>query len=190
MRTAADTRQDDVEGEWRVVTPETIDIGDSMDIHPPNKQGAGLRLALAARAIAYGEQGLEYSGPMYRQTTRQGSALRLWFDHAASGLQTRANIVFLLADDLGYNELGSYGQTIIQTPELDELAAQGMRFTRRPSSASGIWITPMTSKPGPGATISTMRCRNSGAPEAITLRPYKDTAEFPHPVSMSNTSHA
>jgi len=43
--------------------------------------------------------------------------------------QTRANIVFLLADDLGYNELGSYGQTIIQTPELDRLAAQGMRFT-------------------------------------------------------------
>lgn len=43
--------------------------------------------------------------------------------------QTRANIVLLLADDLGYNELGSYGQTIIQTPELDRLAAQGMRFT-------------------------------------------------------------
>ncbi|MDE0363702.1 MAG: sulfatase-like hydrolase/transferase, partial [Rhodospirillaceae bacterium] len=43
--------------------------------------------------------------------------------------QTRANIVFLLADDLGYNELGSYGQTVIETPELDRLAAQGMRFT-------------------------------------------------------------
>ncbi len=67
----------------------TIDIGDSNDIHPGNKQDAGLRLALAARAIAYGEQGLEYSGPMYRQTTRQGSALRLWFDHAGSGLQGR-----------------------------------------------------------------------------------------------------
>ena len=43
--------------------------------------------------------------------------------------QTRANILLLLADDLGYNELGSYGQTIIRTPELDKLAAQGMRFT-------------------------------------------------------------
>ena len=68
----------------------TIDIGDSNDIHPGNKQDAGLRLALAARAIAYGEQGLAYSGPMYRQTTRQGSALRLWFDHAGSGLQARS----------------------------------------------------------------------------------------------------
>ena len=32
--------------------------------------------------------------------------------------------------------------------------------------------------------------RDSGAPEAITRRPYKNTAEFPHPASMSNTSHA
>ena len=67
----------------------TIDIGDSTDIHPGNKQDAGLRLALAARAIAYGEKGLEFSGPMYRQTTPQGTALRLWFDHAGSGLQAR-----------------------------------------------------------------------------------------------------
>ena len=67
----------------------TIDIGDSTDIHPRNKQDAGLRLALAARTIAYGEQGLEFSGPTYRQATRQGAALRLWFDHANSGLQSR-----------------------------------------------------------------------------------------------------
>jgi arylsulfatase A-like enzyme len=39
------------------------------------------------------------------------------------------NIVFVLADDLGWAELGSYGQTKIRTPRLDELAAGGMRFT-------------------------------------------------------------
>ena len=38
------------------------------------------------------------------------------------------NIVFLLADDLGYAELGAYGQTIIKTPNLDTLAASGMIF--------------------------------------------------------------
>ena len=43
--------------------------------------------------------------------------------------QSRANLLILLADDLGYNELGSYGQRVIQTPELDKLAAHGMRFT-------------------------------------------------------------
>ena len=40
------------------------------------------------------------------------------------------NIVLIMADDLGYAELGSYGQTKIRTPHLDRLAKQGMRFTR------------------------------------------------------------
>lgn len=41
----------------------------------------------------------------------------------------KTNILFLLADDLGYGELGCYGQEIIKTPVLDSLAKQGMRFT-------------------------------------------------------------
>lgn len=41
----------------------------------------------------------------------------------------KTNILFLLADDLGYGELGSYGQKVIKTPVLDGLATQGMRFT-------------------------------------------------------------
>jgi arylsulfatase A-like enzyme len=39
------------------------------------------------------------------------------------------NIIYILADDLGYNELGSYGQSLIETPNLDALAASGIRFT-------------------------------------------------------------
>ena len=45
------------------------------------------------------------------------------------------NIVLILADDLGYGELGSYGQIKIKTPHLDRLAEQGMRFTRHYSGA-------------------------------------------------------
>ncbi|XMO85915.1 arylsulfatase [Algibacter sp. AS12] len=41
----------------------------------------------------------------------------------------KPNIVLLLADDMGYGELGSYGQKEIKTPFLDSLASQGMRFT-------------------------------------------------------------
>ena len=40
------------------------------------------------------------------------------------------NVILMIADDLGYAELGCYGQKIIQTPNLDRLAADGMRFTQ------------------------------------------------------------
>jgi arylsulfatase A-like enzyme len=43
---------------------------------------------------------------------------------------TRPNIVFILADDLGWSDLGSYGSTFHETPHLDRLAAQGVRFTQ------------------------------------------------------------
>lgn len=44
--------------------------------------------------------------------------------------QQRPNIVFILADDLGYGDLGVYGQQKIKTPNIDRLARQGMLFTR------------------------------------------------------------
>src|SRR5437660_5670853 len=42
----------------------------------------------------------------------------------------RPNIVFILADDLGYGDLGCYGQKRIRTPNLDRMAREGMRFTQ------------------------------------------------------------
>ncbi|MEZ5045069.1 MAG: arylsulfatase [Saprospiraceae bacterium] len=45
------------------------------------------------------------------------------------------NIIYILADDLGYGELGVYGQTLIETPNLDALAQSGMRFTQHYSGA-------------------------------------------------------
>lgn len=47
-----------------------------------------------------------------------------------SGAQQLPNIVFILADDLGYGDLGSYGQQKIRTPHLDQMAKEGMRFTQ------------------------------------------------------------
>jgi sialate O-acetylesterase len=64
-----------------------IDIGDPSDIHPKNKQEVGRRLALTARAIAYGDTA-EYSGPLFRNAVAEGSAVRVWFTHGA-GLQAK-----------------------------------------------------------------------------------------------------
>ena len=49
---------------------------------------------------------------------------------AAFGQSSKPNIIFILADDLGYGEIGCYGQKLIQTPNIDRLAAEGMRFTQ------------------------------------------------------------
>ena len=40
------------------------------------------------------------------------------------------NIIFIMADDMGYGDLGCYGQQVIQTPHIDQLATEGMRFTQ------------------------------------------------------------
>lgn len=66
----------------------TIDVGESKDIHPKDKQSVGERLARIARALSYGEQ-VEFSGPLYRSVTVEGNRLRVWFDHA-KGLAARS----------------------------------------------------------------------------------------------------
>lgn len=43
--------------------------------------------------------------------------------------QRKPNIIIILADDLGYGDLGSYGQKLIRTPQLDQMAREGIRFT-------------------------------------------------------------
>ncbi len=39
------------------------------------------------------------------------------------------NIIFIMADDMGYGDLGCYGQKLIETPNIDRLASEGIRFT-------------------------------------------------------------
>ncbi len=62
-----------------------IDIGEANDIHPKNKQEVGRRLALAARAIAYGED-VEYSGPVLHGQDQEGDKIVLDFQHTDGGL--------------------------------------------------------------------------------------------------------
>lgn len=54
---------------------------------------------------------------------------------AAAARNQPPNIVYIIADDLGYGDLGCYGQKLIRTPRLDQLAREGMRFTQFYSGA-------------------------------------------------------
>jgi sialate O-acetylesterase len=63
----------------------TIDLGEWNDIHPDNKKDVGIRLALAARKLAYNES-LVYSGPLYQSAKIDGSKIILSFQHTGSGL--------------------------------------------------------------------------------------------------------
>lgn len=46
------------------------------------------------------------------------------------------NVIFILADDLGYGDLGCFGQKLIQTPNIDRIASEGMRFTQAYAGAT------------------------------------------------------
>ncbi|QDV52390.1 arylsulfatase [Gimesia fumaroli] len=53
-----------------------------------------------------------------------------YFSPVSEAAEQKPNIIFIMADDLGYAELGCYGQTKIKTPHIDKLAADGMKFTQ------------------------------------------------------------
>ncbi len=90
----------------------TADIGDPGNVHPADKQTVGARLALAARALAYGEK-VEYSGPLFRQATPEAEGMRVWFDHAAHGLAVKGG------DLAGFEVAGRDGRFVAATAAID-----------------------------------------------------------------------
>ncbi len=53
-----------------------------------------------------------------------------WNGYAQKANALRPNIIFIMCDDMGYGDLGCYGQPHIQTPNIDRMAREGMRFTQ------------------------------------------------------------
>lgn len=68
--------------------------------------------------------------PMRRVSSKIASLFVLCVLRVFAGAAESPNVIFIMADDLGYGELGSYGQRLIQTPNLDRMAAEGLRFTQ------------------------------------------------------------
>ena len=66
-----------------------IDIGEADDIHPRNKHDVGYRLSLGARKLAYDEQDLVYSSPMYNSMDKMDGAIIINFKHVGTGLMSK-----------------------------------------------------------------------------------------------------
>jgi sialate O-acetylesterase len=71
-----------------------IDLGDASDIHPKNKTEVGVRLGLAARKIAYGED-LVFSGPRYQSMAVEGNKIRVTYTATGGGLIAKNKYGFL-----------------------------------------------------------------------------------------------
>jgi arylsulfatase A-like enzyme len=56
--------------------------------------------------------------------------------HVSAASAAEPNVVLIFADDLGYGDLGCYGATKVQTPNIDKLAAEGRRFTDAHSASA------------------------------------------------------
>ena len=65
--------------------------------------------------------------------------------------QQKPNVIYIYADDMGYGELGAYGQQKIKTPNLDKMAKEGMRFTQHYAGA------PVCAPPTPPARLAPLR---------------------------------
>lgn len=108
FRSDLDPGPDTVDGE---LSRGSVDSPASRRITPPS---AWIRLAcLAAVAVVFAGHA--------ETPARSGSG---------------PNIIYILADDLGYGDLGCYGQSTLKTPNLDRLATEGMRFTRHYSGST------------------------------------------------------
>jgi sialate O-acetylesterase len=130
------------------------DCGDPNDIHPPHKQPVGARLALAARAIAYGEQ-IEYSGPRFTGIKPTGATATVSFDHTGSGLVAKdgalkgfeiagADKVFVAAQA---EILGA--TVVVQSPQVPQPVAVRYGWSNVPDvnlfNAEGLPASPFTS---------------------------------------------
>ncbi|TMP97049.1 MAG: arylsulfatase [Verrucomicrobia bacterium] len=92
----------------------------------------------------------------------------------------KPNIIFILADDLGYGDLGCYGQNKIRTPNIDRLAEEGMRFTQ--CYAGSTVCAPSRCCLMTGRHTGHARIRGNArvplAPEDLTVAEFLKTASY------------
>ncbi len=70
----------------------------------------------------------------------------------------RPNIVYIIGDDIGWDDLGTYGNSVVQTPVIDELAANGLQFNQ-------FYLTASSCSPSRNSIVTGRYPHNTGAPE-------------------------
>jgi len=142
----------------------TIDIGEADNIHPKDKQTVGARLALAARAVAYGED-IVHCGPIYQSMKVEDGKAILSFTHVGSGLIARdgeplkgfaicgADKKFVWAD-----AQISGNQVIVSSPDVAQPVAVRYGWANNPVcnlyNAEGLPASPFRTDDWPGATVN------------------------------------
>ena len=95
------------------------------------------------------------------------------------------NVVFIMADDLGWGDLGCYGSTAISTPNLDRLAAEGVRFTH--AYAGSAWCSPTRISLYTGRNPGRLPC---GLEEPLRTRSEQMGIPADHPTLPSMLAYA
>jgi sialate O-acetylesterase len=137
------------------------DVGDKSDIHPKPKQPVGERLALAARALAYGEK-IEYSGPIFESLITSGERAILRFKHTGQGLGARGEKLtgFTIAgEDKKFHDAQATieGDTVIvSSPEVTAPVAVRFGWANYPVvnlwNKDGLPASPFRTDSWPGVT--------------------------------------
>jgi len=91
----------------------------------------------------------------------------------------RPNIVFIIADDVSWNDIGCYGNDFVKTPNLDNLAAQGIKFTNA-------YLTASSCSPSRNSIITGRYPHNTGAPELHMPIPL---AQIPFPLLLKQSGY-
>jgi sialate O-acetylesterase len=121
------------------------DVGDEKDIHPKQKQPVGERLALAARALAYGEQKLVFSGPEFKEAKVDAGKMVLSFKHVGDGLAAKGDSLtgFTIAGSdrkfvNAYAEIRN-DQVVVWHPEVSQPVAVRYGWANYPTG--NLWNT-------------------------------------------------
>jgi sialate O-acetylesterase len=142
-----------------------IDIGAANDIHPKNKQDVGKRLAYIALHKDYGDDKLEYSGPMYRSHRVEGNKIHIAFDHIGTGLVSHNKYGYINAFAVAGADRKFYwaqakidgDQVLVDCPQVDHPVAVRYAWAANPDdvnlyNAEGLPACPFRTDDWPGLT--------------------------------------